>query len=304
MYSSKRLAYPAKIDMVAKPDRVRSGFMIVALTTLFFLVVQPALLFITGQDALHAASRSAHATKSARQKLSAKHKLSTRQKLTAGHKHSARQQLSASRKHSSASEQNFISSDSPDELFSTTEQMVEKFMLQIEMENERSGRMKSAGGNGKSIIASLPSIKPVEGDISSEFGMREHPILKRMLFHAGTDFTAPMGSKVSVTADGTVLYSGFEKGYGKQVIIDHGNGYQTVYAHLSKAVIRKGQHVRRGDIIAFSGNSGRSTGPHLHYEVRKDNVVVNPTAFLPDDLSPDKFTTLHDTMQFQDDNNS
>ncbi len=274
MYSSKRLAYLAKIDMVAKPERVRSGLMIAALTTLFFLVVQPALLSVSGRDALHAAGRSTMAKKSAR------------------HKHSA------------SSDRDFISSDSPDELISTTEQMIEKLIIQIDREHEQSGRTKSSSGKGTSIIASMPSIKPVEGDISSAFGMREHPILKRMLFHAGTDFSAPMGSRVIATADGTVLYSGFEKGYGKQVIINHGNGYQTVYAHLSKALIRQGQHVRRGDVIAFSGNSGLSTGPHLHYEVRKDNVVVNPSAFLPEGLSPDKFMTLHDAMQDQDDNNS
>lgn len=304
MSSSKRLAYLAKTDMVAKPGRERSRLIIAAWTTLFFLVVQTALLSVSGMDALHAAGRSRKSKHPAGRKHVAAQRNSLRKKHVAAHKRSAGQRDVVRHKRSTFHDQQFISSGSPDELDTTTEQMIEKLVLQIDRENEKIGRTKSSGGSGKSIIASMPSIKPVEGNISSEFGMREHPILKRMLFHAGTDFSAPVGSKVSATADGTVHYSGFEKGYGKQVIIDHGNGYQTVYAHLSKAFVRQGQHVRRGDIIAFSGNTGLSTGPHLHYEVRKDNVVVNPTTYLPDGLSPDKFMTLHGALPEQDDNNS
>ncbi len=192
--------------------------------------------------------------------------------------------------------------NAPDELISTTEQMIERLVLQIDKENEQ--RIQSKGSNAKEqlVMGALPSIKPVQGFITSGFGMRMHPIHKRMIFHAGTDFSAPVGTAVMATADGTVAYSGFDNGYGKKVVLDHGNGYQTIYAHLSKAVIRQGQHVRQGDTIAFSGNSGLSTGPHLHYEVRKDNMVVNPTAFFSDDATPDKFMTQHDFVPDEDSN--
>ncbi len=175
---------------------------------------------------------------------------------------------------------------SREELLSTTEQMIEQLILQINQQDEEIQDQNFSNGKaGKSSLVSRPNIRPIIGLISSDFGMREHPILKRILFHAGTDFSAPVGTKVIVTADGTVAFSGFDKGFGKTVIINHGNGYQTVYAHLSKTVIRQGQHVNRGDVIAFSGNTGLSTGPHLHYEVHKDNVQVNPIGYFSNDIS-------------------
>ncbi|NTU91373.1 MAG: M23 family metallopeptidase [Chlorobiaceae bacterium] len=190
------------------------------------------------------------------------------------------------------------STESPEDLITSTEMMIEKLILQMDRESSIKTR-----GNDRSIIASLPSIRPIQGYITSDFGLRLHPVYKRPIFHTGTDFSAPVGTRVLATADGVVASSGFDKGYGKKVVIDHGFGYQTIYAHLSKAVVRQGQHIRRGDVIAFSGNTGLSTGPHLHYEVRKDNIVVNPTAYFQDDQTPDKFT-LHDTEQAQDNSHS
>jgi murein DD-endopeptidase MepM/ murein hydrolase activator NlpD len=187
-----------------------------------------------------------------------------------------------------------------DGVLTTTEQMIENLILQIDQENERREKPAFAKLSGKMLLSALPAIKPIAGYISSGFGMRFHPIFNRAIFHEGTDFSAPVGTKVMATGDGTVVSSGFETGYGKKVIIDHGSGYKTVYAHLSKAVVRQGQHVRRGDIIAFSGNTGLSTGPHLHYEVRKNNIQVNPTAYFSDDKVP----APHTTMQQKDNSNS
>ncbi|NTV01686.1 MAG: M23 family metallopeptidase [Chlorobiaceae bacterium] len=243
------------------------------LTAILSIVVQPAVQYATGRDALQAAVRHSK-TEAPERKLPA----------------------------TTAASQDINAAESPDELISTTEQMIERLVLQIDRENEQRIQSKPYAGKEKSIIAALPSIKPIAGIVSSEFGLRMHPIHKRMIFHAGTDFSAPEGTKVMATADGTVAFSGFDSGYGKKVIVDHGNGYQTIYAHLSKALIRQGQHVRRGDTIAFSGNTGLSTGPHLHYEVRKDNSVVNPTAFFSDDTTPDKFMTLHGTVPDEDSN--
>lgn len=197
------------------------------------------------------------------------------------------------------------SQESSDGLLSSTEMMIEKLIMQMDVDMQGLEPARGTKGEGRSIIASLPSIRPIVGKITSAFGMRMHPILKRPIFHAGTDFSAPAGTRVLVTADGVVASSGFDGGYGKKVVVDHGFGYRTVYAHLSKAVVRQGQRVHRGDIIAFSGNTGRSTGPHLHYEVRKDNVVVNPTAFFEEDSSADSFMTLHDKeTSGKDDSNS
>ncbi|NTU68042.1 MAG: M23 family metallopeptidase [Chlorobiaceae bacterium] len=267
-----RLAYLATIDMVAQARKVRSALLPAVLAAALLVFVNPAVQSLSGQEGLHAAVRQAG--KGAIEKQQSK---------------------AAAVKEASAS-------DSNEEVVSTTEQMIEKLVMQIDRENKQQIRTKSPAGREKSIVGTRPSIKPIEGLVSSGFGLRMHPIHKRMIFHAGTDFSAPVGTKVMATADGTVMFSGFDTGYGKKVILDHGNGYQTIYAHLSKAVIRQGQHVRCGDIIAFSGNTGLSTGPHLHYEVRKNNTVVNPTAFFQDDMDPDKFMSLHDTVPDEDSN--
>jgi murein DD-endopeptidase MepM/ murein hydrolase activator NlpD len=265
-----RLAYTAIIDMVAQARKVSSATLSVGFAVFIIIAAQPG---ITGQAELHAAVKAGKRVS-----------VEKRQPATA------------------AASQESAPSESREELISTTEQMIERLVMQIDRETEQRLQSRASSGKGISIIATMPSIKPIEGFITSDFGMRMHPIHKQMIFHAGTDFSAPVGTRVMATADGTVEYSGFESGYGKKVIIDHGNGYQTIYAHLSKAVIRQGQHVRQGDTIAFSGNTGVSTGPHLHYEVRKDNMVINPTAFFSDDVTPDKFMTLHDTVPDEDNN--
>jgi murein DD-endopeptidase MepM/ murein hydrolase activator NlpD len=189
----------------------------------------------------------------------------------------------------------FISHNSADGILSTTEQMIEKLVLQIDAQKDGAQDIREKRDPNKPAQLSFPTIKPITGFITSGFGMRVHPIFKRLMFHAGTDFSAPVGTNVIATGDGVVSFSGFDRGYGKKVILDHGNGYQTVYAHLSKALIRQGQHVKRGEVIAFSGNTGNSTGPHLHYEVLKDNIKVNPTAFFFDDKNPDRFMTIHNS---------
>ncbi|AZR74289.1 hypothetical protein BBF96_13285 [Anoxybacter fermentans] len=134
------------------------------------------------------------------------------------------------------------------------------------------------------LMAATPRGWPLDDDgkgyISSEFGFRKDPVTNEQAFHEGIDIAVWYGTPVLATADGKVIYAGWKSGYGKVVIIDHGYGYQTVYGHNSKLVVRKGQRVKRGDIIAYSGNSGKSTGPHLHYEVRVNGVPKNPIEFI------------------------
>lgn len=134
--------------------------------------------------------------------------------------------------------------------------------------------------NNQKLFAHIPAIDPVhEGIISDGFGMRYHPILRMRLMHEGIDLVADVGTNVYATGDGTVSYVGPRGGYGSVVEINHGFGYSTLYGHLSKPLVREGQRVRRGQIIALTGDSGLSTGPHLHYEVLKNGVHVDPTAY-------------------------
>jgi murein DD-endopeptidase MepM/ murein hydrolase activator NlpD len=125
-------------------------------------------------------------------------------------------------------------------------------------------------------INSIPFISPVRGRITSTFGYRRSPFSKRREYHEGVDIRVQTGTPIIATADGTVVFAGWKRGYGRTVIVDHGYGYRTVYAHNYRLLVRKGQFVRRGQRLALGGNTGRSTGPHLHYEIRFCNRPVNP----------------------------
>ena len=125
-----------------------------------------------------------------------------------------------------------------------------------------------------------PSLWPVNGLLSSSFGGRSDPFSGEGVFHTGIDLVAPTGTPVHATADGVVETAAWSGAYGKLVIIDHGNGLDTYYAHLSQFMIVPGQEVRRGQVIALSGGTGRATGPHMHYEVRLHGTPVNPYKYL------------------------
>ena len=125
-----------------------------------------------------------------------------------------------------------------------------------------------------------PSLWPVEGRLMSSFGSRTDPFSGEGAIHTGVDLSAPQGTPVHVAADGIVVRAEWMGGYGRLVVVDHGNGLQTYYGHLSRFDVVPGQEVRRGDIIARSGSSGRVTSPHLHYEVRMGGTPVNPYPFL------------------------
>lgn len=129
-------------------------------------------------------------------------------------------------------------------------------------------------------LVGAPSLWPVTGPITSSFGEREDPFNGEGAFHAGIDISANFGEPVRATADGIVQTAGMATGYGREIILDHGNGIETLYGHLSGFAVTAGQQVSRGQIIGYIGMSGRSTGPHLHYEVRIHNTPVNPHRFL------------------------
>lgn len=129
------------------------------------------------------------------------------------------------------------------------------------------------------IMAATPSLLPIAGWISSGFGYRRHPIAGVLRAHHGVDIAAEPGTPVRAPAQGLVIYSGYREGYGKVVVIDHGYGIRTLFAHNSKLFATAGIHVHRGEIISEVGSTGSSTGPHLHYEIRKNGVPVNPVTF-------------------------
>ncbi|MEQ8470807.1 MAG: M23 family metallopeptidase [Marinoscillum sp.] len=148
------------------------------------------------------------------------------------------------------------------------------------------------------MLASLPAIQPVSKEnlkrLSSGFGYRMDPILKTRRQHHGVDFSLPKGSPVYATGDGEVKFTRTNSisGYGNQVEIDHGFGYVTKYAHLSEFLVKTGQKVKRGELIAYSGNTGKSTAPHLHYEVKMNGNPVNPVHYFYKDISSDEYEAV------------
>ncbi len=147
------------------------------------------------------------------------------------------------------------------------------------------------------MLASIPAVQPIANDdltqTASGFGWRMHPIHKIMKFHAGMDFTAKTGTPIHATGDGVVVYAEYgTNGYGMHVIVDHGFDYQTLYAHLSKLEVRKGQRVKRGDVVGLVGNTGLSVGPHLHYEVHKGGQPMDPANFYFNDLTPEEYARM------------
>ncbi len=134
----------------------------------------------------------------------------------------------------------------------------------------------------RSLLDSTPSIWPVKGWVTSEFGYRVDPFTGRQELHEGLDIAARFGTPVLATADGIVVYAKYERSFGNTVIIEHGYGFSTLYAHLAEVYVQPGQRVERGQVVGAVGNTGRSTGPHLHYEVRKNGVPVDPRDYILD----------------------
>ena len=151
--------------------------------------------------------------------------------------------------------------------------------------------------NKEALLAATPAIQPVSnkdlGRIASGFGYRIDPIYKTIKLHAGLDFTGPTGTPIYATADGTVKTANFSSsGYGNHIIINHGYGYETLYGHMSKLKSKNGQKVKRGEVIGYIGSTGKSTGPHLHYEVRKNGQKIDPVYFFYNDLTPEQFDMM------------
>jgi murein DD-endopeptidase MepM/ murein hydrolase activator NlpD len=147
------------------------------------------------------------------------------------------------------------------------------------------------------MLASIPAIQPVSNEhltrMASGYGWRNDPFTKARKLHKGMDFTAPKGTPIYASGDGVVIRAdGRASGYGRHVRIDHGFGYVTLYAHMTKYVVRRRQKVKRGDLIGYVGSTGRSKAPHVHYEVRKNGHAVNPINFYYGSLTAAEFTAM------------
>ena len=174
---------------------------------------------------------------------------------------------------------------------------VEKLKAQLNIQNASFDTLMQHAHERDKFWASIPAIQPVENKdlrrLSTVFGMRLHPIYKKWMPHKGFDFMGQVGVPIYATGEGTVKLAQMTYGgFGKLIIIDHGYNYQTRYAHLNSYSVVPGQKVVRGELIGFMGNSGRSAGPHLHYEVLKDGVQVNPIGFFERELSPEALEKL------------
>ena len=188
--------------------------------------------------------------------------------------------------------------------YSNTDLMVEAtrrseiLLKQLQVQSKLMDEMLVKANEKGELLKNRPSIQPIENKdlahTAAGFGLRVRPFYRAKRFHEGMDFTAPIGTPVLATGDGEVLETQSTGAQGVRVVIDHGQGYKTVYAHLDKFTVKKGQQVSRGELIGKVGNSGMSTAPHLHYEVHKNGKPVDPINYFFNELSPAAYARIKD----------
>ncbi|PCJ86733.1 MAG: peptidase M23 [Flavobacteriales bacterium] len=183
------------------------------------------------------------------------------------------------------------------ELTIETSKRLDKLSKQLYIQSKSFDEVYEMAKQKEKMLASIPAIQPISNKdltrVASGFGMRIHPIYKTRRRHDGMDFTAKIGTDIYATGNGKVVeVVRSRRGYGNHVVIDHGYGYRTLYAHMNKFKVRKGQKVKRGEIIGYVGNTGTSAGPHLHYEVVKNERKINPVNFYFNDLSPEEYEQM------------
>ncbi|WP_046746148.1 M23 family metallopeptidase [Kordia zhangzhouensis] len=186
--------------------------------------------------------------------------------------------------------------DNSELLISTTKQL-EKLQKRLIVQSKSLDEIAKLAEDKEKFLASIPAIQPVNNEnltrMASGYGMRNDPFTKARKMHWGMDFTAPRGTPVYASGDGVVIRAdNSSSGFGKHIRIDHGYGYISLYAHLSKYNVRQGTKVKRGDLIGFVGSTGRSQAPHLHYEIHKNGEKIDPINFYYGNLSPIEFEEL------------
>tara|TARA_B100000614_G_scaffold261770_1_gene292486 strand:+ start:2325 stop:3293 length:969 start_codon:yes stop_codon:yes gene_type:complete len=182
------------------------------------------------------------------------------------------------------------------ELLVETNKKLDQITKQLYIQSKSFDEIIDLAKNKSDMLASIPGIQPVEKDksrMASGFGYRIHPIYKIRKLHAGMDFSAKTGTPIYSTGNGVVKKTKrSRRGYGNYIEIDHGYGYVTLYAHMQKFIVKRGQKVKRGEIIGYVGNTGTSVAPHLHYEVHKDGRKINPVNFYYNDLNPEEYEKM------------
>jgi len=183
-----------------------------------------------------------------------------------------------------------------DIVISTTKKL-DRLSKQLYIQSKSFDEIYELAKQKEELLASIPAIQPVSNKnltrMASGYGMRIDPHYKTPAFHEGMDFTAPTGTPIYATGNGTVTRSdNGSRGYGNHVRIDHGFGYLTLYGHMSEIAVKPGQNVIRGEIIGYVGNTGKSSGPHLHYEVHKNDRPINPINFYFSDLTPEEYDLM------------
>lgn len=178
-----------------------------------------------------------------------------------------------------------------------TAKKLDKLTSEIYVQSKSFDEVFAMARNKEKMLASIPAIQPIRNidmrRISSYYGYRIDPFYKVKKFHEGLDFSAPKGTPVHVTGDGRVIrVIRSNRGYGNEILVDHGFGYITRYAHLSAFKVKKGQYVKRGQVIGLVGDTGKSTAPHLHYEVIKNHHPINPIDFFFNDLTPAEYSKM------------
>jgi len=190
-----------------------------------------------------------------------------------------------------------LSGFSNSDLIINTTKKVDQLTKQLYLQSKSFDEIIELAKNKSKMLASIPAIQPVANKdlkrMTSGYGYRIHPIYKTRKMHYGMDYSAKVGTEIYATGDGIISkVKRSKRGYGNYVKINHGFGYETLYAHMSKYIVKKGQKVKRGEVIGYVGNSGISTAPHLHYEVRKDNKKINPVNFYFNDLTPEEYEKM------------
>lgn len=190
-----------------------------------------------------------------------------------------------------------LASISDDELSHSLQQAISRLGQRMKVQAKSYKELDNLIKNKEQLLAATPAIQPVSNQdlnrVASGFGIRIDPVYKTVKMHAGLDFAAPQGTPIYATAGGVVKLAGYsEGGYGTHVIINHGYGYETLYGHMVRVKSKVGQRVKRGEIIGYVGSTGKSTGPHCHYEVHKNGQKLDPVYFFYNDLTPQQFNEL------------
>ncbi|VBB45845.1 Peptidase M23 [uncultured Paludibacter sp.] len=182
------------------------------------------------------------------------------------------------------------------EIVATTTKKLDELKKQLYIQSKSYDDLVVLAQNKEKMLECLPAIQPVANKdltrVASGYGYRIDPIYHTRRFHEGMDFTAPIGTDIYATANGVVTSAGWEQGFGNCVKINHGYGYETLYGHMSSFQVRAGQSVKRGEVIGMVGSTGKSTGPHLHYEVHYRGQIMNPQNYYFMDLTPDEYDKM------------